>query len=304
MKCPKLFLVQSCLLIFLYTTSFSNNTNAGFFLPDSLQEMKLPFKTVDQLIIIPVTLNDSVKLNLILDTGCRNIVLFGRRFLNMLDFNTGREIVFSGLGTGASVKGFLSINNKVSIQSVLGKLVPIVAVGDKNLFKQYRNIDGVIGYDIFLKFEIEINSKAKVITFRKANSATPPNGYSLVRLNVIDSRPIMQSTITFSNKQTTNCDLMLDTGSSIGLLLKTTDIGHFKMGDQTEIIGRGLNGTLYGVMTAARLLTVGDFNFHNVNVGIIPSDWHNYASIGMEILKDYIVVLNYCKSYACFKKLT
>jgi hypothetical protein len=39
-----------------------------------------------------------------------------------------------------------------------------------------------------------------------------------------------------------------------------------------------------------------------VLTGIIASPWHNYASIGMDILKDYTLVLNYCKGYAGFRK--
>jgi hypothetical protein len=39
-----------------------------------------------------------------------------------------------------------------------------------------------------------------------------------------------------------------------------------------------------------------------VPTGIVSSEWHNNASIGMDILKDYIVILNYCEAYACFKR--
>jgi hypothetical protein len=41
----------------------------------------------------------------------------------------------------------------------------------------------------------------------------------------------------------------------------------------------------------------------NLPTGVIQSAWHNYASVGMEVLKDYVLVLNYLKSYVCLKKL-
>jgi len=302
MKSLKYLVLLSLLVLPLST--FSNNNNAGFYLPDSLQEMSINFRTVDNLIVLPVSVNDSVHVNLILDTGCRNIVLFGKRFKKLLNIRSGKPVIFSGLGTGASVKGSLSINNKVTIHSVLGKLVPVIIVPDKNLFSQYRDIDGVIGYDIFLKFEIEINSKEHRITFRKALTATPPDGYSQVPLKIVDSRPVMQSNIIFENKSTASCDLMIDTGSAIGLLLKTTDLGKYHAHEKPEMIGMGLNGALYGFTSVATNLQLGDFVFSQLNVGIVKSDWHNHASIGMDVLKDYIVVLNYCKSYACFRSLS
>jgi hypothetical protein len=39
-----------------------------------------------------------------------------------------------------------------------------------------------------------------------------------------------------------------------------------------------------------------------VSAGIIYSPWHNYASVGMDLISAYSLVLNYCKSYAGFKK--
>jgi hypothetical protein len=295
-------------LLLLLTIFFSNgspdNNNAGFFLPDSLSEMSLKFRAVDNLIILPVIINDSLKVNLILDTGCRNLVLFGKKFSNLLNVSKQKPVVFSGLGSGAPVTGYLSIGNRVSIESVVGKLVPVVVVAQKNLFSQYRDVDGVIGYDIFLKFEIEINSRSKTITFRKALTAQPRSGYSRIPLSVIDSRPILQSEIVFDDEKISRCDLIIDTGSSIGLLLKTTSIDNYNFGRGQTIIGRGLNGDLYGFNIRAEKLLLNGFTISDINAGIITSKWHNHASIGMAILKDYVVVLNYCKSYACFMKLS
>jgi hypothetical protein len=301
MKVPKLPLLQALLLVFFYSAVFAD-TRSGFFLPDSVREMSVRFRSVNNLIIIPVKLNDSVSVNLILDTGCRNLVLFGKRFEKLLHIKkTDKEVLFSGLGSGTAVKGHLSLNNKVTIQSVLGQLVPVVVVSDKNLFGQYHDVHGVIGYDIFLKFEIEINSRDQLITFRPAMFAPARPTYATVPLDIVDSRPVMHSNIIFNAAHAASGDLMIDTGSSIGLLLKTTDVNQFEREDNKMLIGRGLNGLLYGYKTWADKLKVDDFEITYIPAGIIQSDWHNHASIGMEILKDYIVVLNYCKSYASFK---
>jgi hypothetical protein len=125
--------------------------------------------------------------------------------------------------------------------------------------------------------------------------------FATVPLHVVDSRPVMHSNIIFGTDHAASCDLMIDTGSSIGLLLKTTDVNQFQREDNKTLIGRGLNGLLYGYKTWAEKLKVDNFEINFIPAGIIQSDWHNHASIGMEILKDYIVVLNYCRSYASFK---
>jgi hypothetical protein len=300
---PPLPLLQTIVLLFIYTFSFAG-TNAGFFLPDSVREMELKFRSVRDLIILPVTINGTIRVNLILDTGCRNLVLFGKRFEKLLHAADGKRVQFSGLGNGESVSGKLSLDNQVSIGSITGNGMPVVVVNEKNLFASYPEIDGIIGYDIFMKFEIEINSRNHKIKFRPALVAEAPVGYAQVPLTIVDSRPLMQSNIFFNKSKQATCELMIDTGSSLGLLLKTTDAGDFKSYSTETIIGRGLNGLLRGYQTIARKMNVNGFEMTSLPTGVVESDWENHASIGMSILKDYIVVLNYCKSYACFKALS
>ena len=54
----------------------------------------------------------------------------------------------------------------MSINQVLGDQIPVVIVGENNLFRNYQNVDGVIGYDIFVKFEVEINARYRIILSR------------------------------------------------------------------------------------------------------------------------------------------
>jgi hypothetical protein len=297
---PTTLLLQLLMLMLLCTTAFSNPS--GFFLPDPLTEMTLKYRTIRNLIVLPVMLNDSIQVNLILDTGCRNLVLFGKRFRKLLKLNSEKQIQFSGLGTGQPVQGSLSLYNKVSIHEILGEKIPIIIVPEKNLFGAYHDVHGVIGYDIFVKFEIEINSKTQTITFRPAHRATPPENYTMVPLQIVDSRPIMNSNLFMDKKNVHATDLMIDTGSCLGLLLKTTDIGKFNQHTTERVIGYGLNGEIMGYETVCHKLNLNGFEINLLPTGIVQSPWHNNASIGMEVLKDYIIVLNYCKSYVCFKE--
>jgi hypothetical protein len=248
-----------------------------------------------------VTINDSVKVNLILDTGCRNLVLFGKRFNKSFGLHPDKYVQFSGLGSGQPVTGRLSLNNKVSIDAVLGERIPVVIIPDQNLFGSYTNVDGIIGYDIFIKFEVELNCARKLITLRPAFDAEISPDYEKIDIKIEDGRPIMNSTVFFHDKGI-SCELMIDTGSSLGLLLKTSDIEKYRTAGVKVILGRGLNGHLEGTQTLADRLLLDRMEIKKVLTGIIYSPWHNYASVGMDLMGDYSIVLNYCKSYAGFKK--
>ena len=262
--------------------------------------MRLKYRTVNGLIILPVTINDSISVSLILDTGCRNMILFGKKFRRSFKRLDGKPVQFSGLGKGKPVTGSLSIGNKVSINEVLGVQIPIVIIDENNLFSSYQHVDGVIGYDIFLKFEIEINQRTRTISFRPALKSSSPLGFTKVPLRIVDSRPIMDSQVIVRRHLRT-FDLMIDTGSSLGLLLKTTNIDEFDYSQNEKVLGIGLNGPLSGFEATSRKLILPGMKLERVPTGIVSSAWQNNASIGMEVLKDYIVILNYCKAYACFK---
>jgi hypothetical protein len=169
------------------------------------------------------------------------------------------------------------------------------------VFSNYRNIHGVIGYDIFLKFEIELNARENMITFRPAFKSKVPPGYTQIAMQVVDAKPMMNSEIIVSKKIKGAYDLMIDTGSSLGLLLKTTDISVFDHLRKQNVLGIGFNGPITGYETVADQLSISGFEINSVPTGIVSSPYHNNGSIGMEILKNYIVILNYCKAYACFK---
>lgn len=303
MKAKGIQLVLAAILIALCPRLLQASTSrAGFSMPDSLKEVTFKYRSHGNLIILPVTINDSVKVNLILDTGCRNLVLFGTQFNRFFELHPEKKVNFSGLGSGKPVSGRLSLNNKVSIDAVIGEKIPVVIIPDQKLFRPGDDVDGIIGYDIFIKFEVELICARRQITFRPAIKAEIAPEYEKVAIKVEDGRPIINSTLMIDSKEV-SFDLMIDTGSSLGLLLKTTDMSRFQgTKGSGSVLGRGLNGRIHGSSFLAEHLFLDDMEIGKVQAGIIYSPWHNYASVGMDLITNYSIVLNYCKSYAGFKK--
>lgn len=297
---PRVFI--RVLFILVAHQSLGALPNAGFSLPQNVQEITFNFESFKNLILLPVTINDTVNVNLILDTGCRNLLLFGKRFEKLFSIEPGHKIRFSGLGEGQPLIGKLSLNNKVSIHALLGEKIPIVIVPGKNLFSGFPKVHGVIGYDIFIKFEIEFNASNRLITFRPAALAEISPEFTKIALRVEDTRPLIQSQIFFSNPDGTHCDLMLDTGSALGLLLKSTGLKKFQEEHPNKILGKGFNGNVRGIERWTEKLILETFEIKALVAGVTWSVLPGYGSVGMDVMKDYTIVLNYCKAYAGFKK--
>jgi hypothetical protein len=296
-------LALSCLLVLcvsINATAFLS-PKSGFFLADSVQEVSFKFKTSNNLILIPVTVNDSVHLNLILDTGCRNIVLFGKRFEKLFG-NPSRAVAFSGIGNGKPCYGNVSINNKVSLFEIEGHGIPIIVVPNKKIFDTITEADGVIGYELFIEFEVQIDFVNQMITLRSGSKAILSEDYNALPIELVDSRPVLKSIIVTDRDVRCELDLIIDTGSSLGILIKTTDMKRFKYRVSEKPIAYGINGLAYGYETVAKKLEFNQFNISNVPTGIIEGS-RDGASIGMEVLKNYVLILNYSKSYVGLKKV-
>lgn len=276
---------------------------SGFHLPDSVSELTLKYKTLGNLIILPVSINDTLEVNLILDTGTRNLVLFGKRFQKHFQFLPDKKIQFSGLGAGNPVFGKLSIKNKVEINTVVGLDIPVVVVPDKNLFGALPSVHGVIGYEIFLKFEIEINPLLREITFRSPIHSNRNEDFVRVPLLIKDSRPILDCEIFMTQNQKRLCDLMIDTGSAFGMLVKSTDNRWVIQEGSIDTFGRGFNGMVEGFEMKTKSVQLKNMSIDVANTRLTKSPWHNYASIGMDILKDYRVILNYCMGYVELRQI-
>ena len=296
-------LAQKLIILFLICSNILHATSpSGFYLPEPIEQVTIRYTCVNNLIVLPLVINGNLPVNLILDTGTRSIVLFGKRFEKLLQFVPDHKIQFSGMGTGNPVYGKLSIENQVELTSLIGERIPLVVVSSKNVFIANPKIDGIIGYDIFQRFEVEIDPLQRRITFRSPASRFIPPGFTQIPMRIENTKPIIDSEILLESGFNLSTNLMIDTGSQLSFLLKTTNESLLKS-KISEVLGLGMSGSIKGINTISQTVNLAGINFIDQPTGIILSAWHNYGSIGMGVLKEYVLIINYQASYACLKKL-
>ena len=298
----KLFFCRLSVLMGLSYSVMYAGSQSGFYLPEPYVEASMRYTTFNNLIILPFTINSRITVNLILDTGTSNIVLFGKRFEKLFQFIPKKNIQFSGMGSGEQVTGKLSINNRVELTSIIGERIAIVVVPNNNIFDSGLKIDGIIGYDIFQRFEVEINPVSQLISFRPWTESIVPAGFIRVPLRIENTKPIINSDILLFGGTLLKTDLIIDTGSQLSLLIKTTNnalAGSYI----STILGRGLSGSIEGIKTFAHTLTFAGLIFYNEPTGIVQKEGRDDGSIGMGILKNYAIIINYNAAFACLKKL-
>lgn len=295
MTSPRTLIIAIAILL-VFPRAMANTLRQGFSLPDSLEEFKMIYRTMDNLILLPFRVNDTLDVNLVLDTSCRTLILFGNHFGKFLPSVPGKTVEFSGMGTGKPARGCVSLGNNLRMGPVTGENIPIVIVTQKTPFKSHMRIDGLIGYDIFTRFEVEVHPHRQEIIFRPAFNRNLPEGYDHIPLMMTDQKPMTASTISFP-EETLMPALLIDTGSTLCLLLKTSDKSRLNPSTNNLVLGKGLNGTIRGHLTTAQKVLLHAYEIEGVPAGVTYTGKHDYASIGMGTLKNYSIVINCVQAY-------
>src|SRR5690606_8013317 len=157
--------------------------------------------------------------------GCQTLILFGRRFEKVFDLVPDFRVTFSGIGTGDPAVGSVALDNTITMGPILGDQLPIIVVPGKHIFRQHLRVDGLIGSDLFTRFEIEIHPSRHEIVFRPAFHRTLPSVYLHILLRLASDRPSIAATFGLPENNKVS-EMLIDTGSSLYVLLASSDKKH------------------------------------------------------------------------------
>lgn len=300
-------------ILFLYSfLSFSQN---GFQIKNDKKKIKIPFQIINNLIVIPVTINN-VKLNFLLDSGVENTILFSVEETDSLKFDNIQKIKIKGLGNGEPIDALHAKKNKVAINDFIDLNHEIYIILDQeiNLSTQLGlPIHGIIGYEFFKNHIVDINYQRKIINIYKSLEQ-----YSLKKIKKFEQIPISiylgkpyVETSEIINDKTIKTKLLIDSGGSDAIWLfenrndiKTPPI-FFK-----DFLGRGFSGDVLGKRSRITQFQIGKFKILEPTIsfpdtlsikGVNMVNGRN-GSIGGGVLKRFRVVLDYKNKNIYLKK--
>lgn len=280
------------------------------------EKEKVSFEFINNVIIIPVTLNGK-KLSFILDTGARNTILFGAVNSDSLILNEKVKTKIRGLGDGDPVDAIISKNNRIKIQDIFGYGQTVYVILDDSFdlsLKMGKPIHGIIGYELLKNFVISINYRTRKIVFNNANTYQPPKSekYQKFDLDFHQSKPYVNANSQFNDSINHQIKLLIDTGCSDALwLFENLNTGLTVQGKYfTDYLGEGLNGSLEGKRSKIKSFKLGDFEFKNITTAFLDSVSTSYArrfkerdgSLGSRILERFHVIIDYPKRKLYLKK--
>ncbi|SDB53226.1 PDZ domain (Also known as DHR or GLGF) [Flavobacteriaceae bacterium MAR_2010_188] len=295
---------------------FSGYTQSRFNLTDSYQE-KVHFKLIDNLIIIPVTVN-GVELSFLLDTGVSKAILFNLvNLADSLKINNVETIYLQGLGGGEPIEALKSKKNLFRIGNTINVNQDLFVILDETINFTPRlgfPVHGIIGYDLFKDFVVEINYSKRFLRFHD------PRYYEYKKCGKCETLPL--TFFNFKPYITAEVEikdhyvpvkLLIDSGGSDALWLfddKSLGIHLYDAPYFTDFLGLGLSGSVYGNRSKLKSFRLKSFELHNINVAYPDSTSISEArkfserngSIAGELLKRFNMIIDYPSSKITLQK--
>lgn len=270
------------------------------------EKIKVPFEHIYNLIIIPVKIND-VKLNMLLDTGSENSLIFSLTEKDSVQFYNPKRISLRGLGSEKEIEALESSNNTIDISGYASKnfTLQIVLNQDVNFSSRLGiPVNGILGHSFFENNIIEINYYKKEITIHKNEAilnSKKIKKYNKFPIKVLDHRPYVKVNTQLDEKSFSNIKLLIDIGLGDGLWLFENDSIKSSKTYFEDVLGRGLSGDIHGKRSRINALQFSDFKINEPLVSYPNKSYFpksavisgRNGSVGGEILHRFNVILDY-----------
>jgi len=295
------------ILLFLFCATPFFGTAQYFELRNGKPFEKLKFELVNNLIVIPIELNGA-KLSFILDSGVTRPILFNLSDQDSINIRDVREVSIKGLGNGEPIRALSSWGNSMRIKNIQNDKQLLYVILDKSLNLSPNlgiPVHGIIGYDLFKDFVVDINYGTKTIKFfdpRKYEYKKNKKSETLP-LTILGNKAYVEGGVYLEDNREVPVKLLLDTGSSDAIwLLQNLDLGiGVPEKNYEDFLGKGLSGDIFGKRSKVHGLRIGNFSLPDVKVAfpdiesfrLMKNLSDRNGSLGGEVLKRFNIIFDY-----------
>jgi hypothetical protein len=305
------------LFTFLLLLPAMASAQLGLAITGGRHKVKFPIEIVNNLVIVPVVLNGQLPLKFILDTGVRTTILTERSFSDLLKLTYGRHYMVAGPGGDKVVEAYVTNNVTLDLPGLHGEgHAMLVLEKDYLELRNYLGTDvqGVLGYEIFSRFIVQIDYKEKEVTIILPEYFQAGKRYEAIPMHVEDTKPYIQGSVQMSDGTVVSTKLLVDSGASHGLVLDPSSDKQIFIPEKNvqSLIGRGLGGLITGKIGRIQGVTIGKFTIENPIVNfpdansyidtLKSTDIFRNGTLGGEILSRFTTIYDFPREKLYLKK--
>jgi hypothetical protein len=287
-------------------------SSRGFLFDDPRQKfITMEFKSASNLIIIPVTINESDTLNFILDTGVKYPIITELPFVNKLNLNYMMPVQIQGLGEDHNLTAYRSANNTIKLGELTAWNQEVQMIIDENFQISHIigiPVHGLIGFNMFQDFIVRIDYARERLTLYRPEHYKYRDRRKDIILPLLfeENKPYVQTSIVTDDSEEVPVKLLVDTGASDALWLSEKSDQRIGLPQKhiETFLGRGLSGDLYGIKGRIDGIWVGPLILPEPIVAFPNSELIDQlisrndrnGTLGAEILRRFVVTLDYRNS--------
>lgn len=269
------------------------------------KHQKIKFELVNNLIVIPIEVNGT-QLSFVLDTGVSTPILFNLADKDSVQLNNVSEITINGLGEGSPINALSSKGNIIRLEKMYNPAQQMYVVMDAGInFSPSLGIPihGIIGYDLFKDFVVDINYKRQTIKFFRPEKYRHKisKNTRLLDITVVDKKSYLDAKVVIKDGQEIPVKMLVDTGSSNAVWLFEDKVITVPDTNYDDFLGKGLSGNIYGKRTKINQIKISDFVLKDAKAAFPDMATFNSktnfrnrnGSLGGEILKRFNMVFDY-----------
>lgn len=265
--------------------------------------IKIPVEIQHNIILVPLQVNGSFEMNFILDTGVKTTILTEPLLASFLSLDSISRILVRGLGDGPPIEATLARDVQISLPGVTGPKVNMLVLPEglisySSMFG--RPVYGIIGYEIFGRFTVEINYQQSYIRLHEPFAYKPRRRWQKLPISLEKAKPYVAATLYTAAGDTIHKPWLLDTGASMAVSM--LDVAYPAPDPSVPaFLGQGLNGNVYGKLARSEAFQLGEFVLPDIITGypdtsaipLLPTDEGWYGNIGAEVISRFHVVFDY-----------
>lgn len=304
-------LLRSLFLLFFTLLSCCTfaQTNSWGFERGWQKKTRVPFRLINNLIIVEMQINSSSTLNFIVDTGLKSTLITELSHGDSLTLNHAKEIHLKGLGGTQPISALSTKGNTIRIGSLVGKEQNVLVLMD-NIFhlseKLGLKVHGIIGYELFKNHVVDIDYAGKRLIIYKKGEYKYKKRRRQFSAPIVWHRYKPYMNINVATNDSTaeqSMHMLVDTGSSDALWIFNDSYANGSIPEPNirSYLGHGLSGEVHGYKARVSKAIFGRYELKRPIVSFPDSSELSIAmnykrrngSIGGEVLKRFRVVVDY-----------
>ncbi|MES2794476.1 MAG: aspartyl protease family protein [Bacteroidota bacterium] len=294
----------------------SNYPDFGFHFSKNKRTVTVPFQLMSNLIVVPITINNSDTLKFIFDTGVSNTIITDPALAVKLNLKKTRKVKIAGAGEGNDQMAYVSPNNTFRMGEIIAKNQNLIVL--ENDFLEISQIlgmkiHGIFGYDIFNYFVVNIDFASSNIFLQKPEKFKYKASKGvLFPIEIQETKPYLNDVSIEINNKTMLARLMIDTGAGHAISLELTKKDEVELPKNLvrSQLGKGLNGIINGSLGRTDKINLGKFELKDVITSFpdsesvakkLSKEIIRNGNIGCDILRRFSVTFNYRDKYMLLK---